>query len=219
MFFNQNRAPLFAGHKECQHENNGIADRRQQQHIERQKHSFCLGKAVVVYPAMAAKLCKLTTMFYVSSDDVKILDAATDRGYVKIRRLDELALATAQHIGVIKHALNRIKAIKREIPNILVVLLANSGIVKTKWIEKSINEHLEDEALSPSSPVILKMDNHPHHSKRFRGDGYLEPWSDFKGQGVSTNRQDLPVNYVLCHNIWTLRLSNSLYSENEGQQP
>ena len=27
------------------------------------------------------------------------------------------------------------------------------------------------------------------------------------------------MNFVLCHNFWTLRLSNSLYSKDEGQQP
>ena len=42
---------------------------------------------------------------------------------------------------------------------------------------------------------------------------------DFKGKKVSTNRQDLPENFVLCHNFWTLNLKNSLFSEEEGQQP
>ena len=41
----------------------------------------------------------------------------------------------------------------------------------------------------------------------------------FRSKNISTNRQDLPMNFVFCHNFWTLNLKNSLYSEDEGQQP
>lgn len=177
-----------------------------------------LGKPLLYYPAMAAKNCKLITDFYVSSDDTKILNAASECGYKKIVRPDELALPTAQHIDAIKHALGIMKKDGVE-PDILVVLLANSGIVKTEWIEESINNLIENPKLSASCPVLLEMDNHPYRSKRLREDGCLDTWFDFKGKNISTNRQDLPLNYVLCHNFWTLNLKNSLYSTEEGQQP
>jgi N-acylneuraminate cytidylyltransferase len=104
-------------------------------------------------------------------------------------------------------------------PDILVVLLANSGIVKTEWIEQSIEYILNDSKVSAAVPVLLEMDNHPYRSKRLREDGCLDTWFDFNGQHVSTNRQDLPKNYVLCHNFWTLNLSESLYSDKPGQLP
>lgn len=177
-----------------------------------------LGKPLLYYPAMAAKACNLISDFYVSSDDDKILNAAADCGYKKIRRPQELASPTAQHVDAIIHALGEMKkdGIK---PDILVVLLANSGIVKTEWIEESINNLLNNSSLSASVPVLLEMDNHPYRSKRLREDGCLDTWFNFKGQKISTNRQDLPMNFVLCHNFWTLNLSNSLYSKEEGQQP
>lgn len=177
-----------------------------------------LGKPLLYYPAMAAKSCKLITDFYVSSDDSKILKAAEDCGYKTIVRPKELALPTAQHIDAIKHALQIMQqdGIK---PDILVVLLANSGIIKKEWIEESIKNLIENPKLSASCPVILEMDNHPYRSKRLREDGCLDTWFDFKGKNVSTNRQDLPLNFVLCHNFWTLNLANSLYSQEEGQQP
>lgn len=177
-----------------------------------------LGKPLLYYPAMAAKKCNLITDFYVSSDDEKILDAAAECGYKKIHRPDELASPTAQHIDAIKHALQVMKQ-EGVNPDILVVLLANSGIIKTEWIEESINNLLENPKLSASCPVLLEMDNHPYRSKRLREDGCLDTWFDFKGQNISTNRQDLPQNFVLCHNFWTLNLKNSLYSNEEGQQP
>ena len=100
-----------------------------------------LGKPLLYYPAMAAKRCGLITDFYVSSDDDKILDAAAACGYKKIRRPEELALPTSQHVDAIFHAL-RVMADDGVKPDILVVLLANSGIVKTEWIEESVNNLL-----------------------------------------------------------------------------
>ena len=177
-----------------------------------------LGKPLLYYPAMAARHCKLITDFYVSSDDDKILDAASICGYKKIRRPEELASPTSQHIDAIKHALKVMRTDGVE-PDILVVLLANSGIVKTEWVETSINNLLSDSRLSASVPVLLEMDHHPYRSKCLREDGCLGTWFDFNGQNISTNRQDLPQNFVLCHNFWTLNLRNSLYSDDEGQQP
>lgn len=177
-----------------------------------------LGKPLLYYPAMAAKTCNLITDFYVSSDDEKILKAASDCGYKKIVRPVELAAPTSQHVDAIRHALGVMKQDGVE-PDILVVLLPNSGIVKTEWIEESITQLLKDEALSASVPVLLEMDNHPYRSKRLREDGCLDTWFDFRGKNISTNRQDLPMNFVLCHNFWTLNLKNSLYSSTEGQQP
>lgn len=177
-----------------------------------------LGKPLLYYPAMAAKKCNLITDFYVSSDDDKILNAAAECGYKKIVRPAELALPTSQHVDAIKHALGEME--KQGVhPDILVVLLANSGIIKTEWIEESINNLLSNPHLSASCPVLLEMDNHPYRSKRLREDGCLDTWFDFKGKNISTNRQDLPMNFVLCHNFWTLNLNNSIYSNEEGQQP
>ena len=176
-----------------------------------------LGKPLLYYPAMAARACSLISDFYVSSDDPKILDAASVCGY-KIKRPDELALPSAQHVDAIKHALTMMEK-DGVIPDILVVLLANSGIVKSEWIKDSIQNIIDNPNLSASVPVKLEMDNHPYRSKRLREDGCLDTWFDFKGKNISTNRQDLPLNYVLCHNFWTLNLKQSLYSREEGQQP
>ena len=177
-----------------------------------------LGKPLLYYPAMAARACSLISDFYVSSDDPKILDAASVCGYKKIKRPDELALPSAQHVDAIKHALTMMEK-DGVIPDILVVLLANSGIVKSEWIKDSIQNIIDNQNLSASVPVKLEMDNHPYRSKRLREDGCLDTWFDFKGKNISTNRQDLPLNYVLCHNFWTLNLKQSLYSREEGQQP
>jgi N-acylneuraminate cytidylyltransferase len=66
--------------------------------------------------------------------------------------------------------------------------------------------------------VTQEQDHHPYRSKCLREDGCLGTWFDFGDNKISTNRQDLPKNYVFCHNFWTLNLKNSLYS-GKGQQP
>lgn len=177
-----------------------------------------LGKPLLYYPAMAARSCELISDFYVSSDDDKILNAAAECGYKKIVRPAELALPTAQHVDAIKHALQVMKEDGVE-PDILVVLLANSGIVKKEWIQVSIENLINNPELSASVPVLLEQDHHPYRCKCLREDGCLDTWFDFKNRDISTNRQDLPMNFVLCHNFWTLNLKESLYSNVPGQQP
>lgn len=177
-----------------------------------------LGRPLCQYPAMAAKNCELITDFYVSSDDEKILKAAEDCGYKRIVRPAELALPTAQHIDAITHALGVMKNDGCE-PDILVVILANNAITKTEWIEESIKNLINDPELSASCPVMLEQDHHPFRCKCLREDGCLGTWFDFKGLNVSTNRQDLPMNFAFCHNFWTLNLKKSLYSDVPGQQP
>lgn len=176
-----------------------------------------LGKPLLFFPAMAAKRCELITDFYVSSDDEKILQAAEDCGYKRIIRPAELALPTAQHVDAIVHALGVMKEDNCN-PDILVVILANNATIKTEWIRDSIQNLLDNPNLSASCPVMLEQDHHPYRCKCLRNDGCLGTWFDFGNQNISTNRQDLPSNYVFCHNFWTLNLKNSLYGCS-GQQP
>lgn len=177
-----------------------------------------LGRPLCQYPAMAAKNCKLITDFYVSSDDEKILSAAEEMGYKRIIRPTELALPTAQHVDAITHALGVMKEGGCE-PDVLVVILANNAITKTEWIEETVQNLINDPSLSASCPVMAEQDHHPYRCKCLREDGTLGTWFDFEGKKISTNRQDLPKNYVFCHNFWTLNLKNSLYSDVPGQQP
>lgn len=176
-----------------------------------------LGRPLCQYPAMAAKNCELISDFYVSSDDEKILSAAEECGYKRIVRPAELALPTAQHVDAIIHALGVMKQDNCE-PDILVVILANNATTKTEWIRESIQNLLDNPELSSSCPVMQEQDHHPYRCKRLREDGCLDTWFDFGDQKISTNRQDLPKNFVFCHNFWTLNLKNSLYS-GKGQQP
>ena len=73
-----------------------------------------LGHPVLYYPAHAGKMAKTVDSWYCSSDDKKILDAASEEGYKPIIRPSELALPTAQHIDCIRHALRVMEDEARE---------------------------------------------------------------------------------------------------------
>ena len=63
--------------------------------------------------------------------------------------------------------------------------------------------------LSAVVPVYDDQDHHPYRAKRLGADGTVQPFLDLAGD-VSTNRQDLPPCYYLCHNFWSLNLHRSV---------
>lgn len=164
-----------------------------------------LGKPLLAYPCEAVKQSAHVQDFWVSSECDKILKAAGDCGFSKIRRPTAFSLPTAQHEDVIDHAVQFLEE-RGEKPNILVVLLANSVTVKTAWIDQCIAHLLESDEVTASVPVYKNIEHHPYRAKRVNEKGYLVPFFDFKGQKVSTNRQDLDPSYFLSHNFWVLHL-------------
>ena len=177
-----------------------------------------LGRPLLYYPAMAAKQSRHVTNLYVSSDDDKILDAANDIGYKKIVRPVEYAQSTSQHIDAILHALLYMKQTDGFKPDILIVLMANAGIIKTEWIDSCIEMIQNQPEVSSVVPVKIDQDHHPFRAKRMSDDGFLTNFFDFSNQTISTNRQDLPACYYLCHNFWALNVSKSIDLLPQGQQ-
>ncbi len=165
------------------------------------------GNPLLHYPASAAKQAKLIDAFFVSSDDPKILEAASGLGYNKIVRPEELAKPDSQHVDVIDHALEVMATQFGCKPDILIVLLANTVMVKKEWVDDCVKLILEDSSLTAVVPVYKEMDHHPYRAKQLSEDGLLVPFFDFSNMKVSTNRQDLPIAFFLCHNFWVLNMN------------
>lgn len=177
-----------------------------------------LGAPLLSYPARAALAVESIGRFFVSSDDEKILRIAQDLGYTPIKRPQELALPTSQHIDAILHALTYMDSHFDFMPDVLVVLLANSATIKSEWIAQAIAMIGQDSSISAVVPVQNDQDHHPYRAKRLNAQGSLEPFFEFGDMEVSTNRQDLESCYFLCHNFWVLNLAKSLYAK-VGQKP
>lgn len=174
------------------------------------------GRPLLQYPGMAAKKSSYVEDCYVSSDDEKILEAAAQIGYKPIQRPAELALPTSLHIDTIIHALEVFKE-EGFVPEILVVIMANSVTIKTEWIDECVKTLLNDSSISSMVPAYREMDHHPYRAKRINQEGYFEPFFDFTNMEVSTNRQDLQPAYFLSHNFWVFKTSN--FDRNDGQKP
>ena len=176
-----------------------------------------LGKPVLYYPANAAAKADCIDDYYCSSDDEKILDAAAVLGYKPILRPEELALPTAQHIDCIMHALSVMQK-DNNIPDILVVILANNVTIKSDWLNDCVKIMKKDKSVTAVVPVYEDNDHHPLRAKTLNSDGTLSMYEkNVKGK-ISTNRQDLPECLFLSHNFWVLN-TDFLLSGKEGQQP
>lgn len=174
-------------------------------------------KPLIYYPAKAAYEALNVGDVYLSSDDEKILNAVPEFDIIKIKRPEELSGHDAKHIDVIVHAVEEITN-RGGSPDIVVVLLANSVTVKSSWIDECIRMILEDGTIDSVVPVYKEQDHHPFRAKKLDDNGNLQPWFDFKGQEISTNRQELPDNFFLGHNFWVLNLKNG-YLKGGGQKP
>ena len=160
-----------------------------------------LGHPVLYYPAHAAKKADSIDYYYCSSDDDRILSAAEKEGYKPIVRPDYLGAPGAQHVDVIRHAVDVIEPLG-ELGEILVILLANNITVKSEWIDACVDMMKKDMSITAVVPVYEDNDHHPLRGKRVDENGRLQMYEMGVTGNISTNRQDLPKCYFLSHNIF-----------------
>lgn len=178
-----------------------------------------LGKPLLIYGAEEGKKVKHATHFFVSSEDDKILNAASSAGYTKINRPRSMALPTSNHVDCLIHAIDTMKKHHNVDPDILVVLLANSATIESKWIEESIDMLIANKNVTSVIPVQKNNDHHPYRAKRIDKDGYLNTFLDLSNRKVTSNRQGMETNYFACHNFWVLNLRNMDNNLSKGQLP
>ena len=159
-------------------------------------------KPILYYPCAEAKKIKDIDKFFVSSEDKKILDICNKYGYEKILRPKNLSKANSKHHDVILHSVKYMKN-KNYHPDILIILLANAPIISSKWIKDCLKILRNNKKTTSVVPVILNNDHNPFRAKKLRGN-YLKNFYKIKKK-VSSNRQDLPNSYFLCHNFWVIR--------------
>ena len=170
-------------------------------------------RPILTYPCAEAKKVKEINKFYVSSEDKKILNLCHKYGYKKILRPKFLALANSKHLHVLKHAINFIIKDKFK-PEIIVVLLANSPIIKAKWIIDCIKIIINNKKVTAAVPVVLNNDHNPYRAKKIKN-GYLRNFVKTKKK-ISSNRQQLNKSFFLCNNFWVIRTSAIIREKGEG---
>lgn len=172
------------------------------------------GVPLLHWTAAAARGSRHIDRFYVSSDCTQILATAGQAGYRPIERPAELASATAQSSDAVRHAF---AIMERDGPvDILVVQHANVGTVSTDQIDACIDLLLSNKDATAVVPAHQHPEYHPMRAKRLTSDGSLEPF--VTGDGISANRQDLPVCFFFDHSFWVLRGRAAVFDPH-GQQP
>lgn len=173
------------------------------------------GLPVLAYPALAAKKIKIINDFFISSDSDKILKVGYKYGYLPIKRPKSISKKNSLHIDALNHALTFLINKKMKYDFILV-LLGNSPTVKYQWIKKAINIINTNKKITSVVPVVKFQDYHPYRSKTLANDGSLKSFFKFNKK-ISSNRQDLPPAFFLCHNFWLIKLEKgSLPSKGEA---
>ena len=82
-------------------------------------------------------------------------------GYKNIIRPNEFATPSALHHDVLIHALQEMKK-NEHIPDILVVLMANSPTIKSEWLNDCIQLILKEGSITSVVPVVMDQDKHPY---------------------------------------------------------
>lgn len=175
-----------------------------------------LGKPLLYYPCKASLDSKYVDSYWVSSDCDKILKEASTLGFRKIKRPEKISQPDSLHIDAISHSLEYMKSNNYN-PDIIVVMLANSVTIKHSWIDHCIENLLNDNSITSSSPMYREMDHHPFRAKKINCSGLCEPFFDFRSKVISTNRQDLEPCYFFSHNFWVIRTDT--FINNSGQKP
>lgn len=173
-----------------------------------------LNKPCLAYPCIAAKKSRVIDDYFVSSDDINILNLAKKYGYKIIKRPKKISNKNTKHLDVLNHAIRKIQ--KEGInPDIVVVLLANSVTIKKNWIDECIKILKKNKKITSVVPVVKNNDHHPLRAKQVKN-GFLKSYLKIK-EGTSTNRQELDDNFFLCHNFWVIRTSEII--KNRGDLP
>ena len=172
------------------------------------------GRPIFSYPAYTAKKIKKIDRFFVSSDSNYILNYCYKLGYEKIKRPKSLCKENSLHVDVIKHALIFMRE-KKFFPDIVLILLANAPIIKTKWLNDCLNILKNDKKITSVVPVIKNNDFNPLRAKKIKKN-YHTNYTKSK-KIVSSNRQSLENSYFLCHNFWVIK--TKFFYKNDGEPP
>jgi len=165
------------------------------------KHFWKLdGKMIVEYPILAGSKSKLVTHRYCASDHDTILFHGNQEWYDPIKMPEKYTKASTQHIDYINYAVSQMQ----QEPDILVVILGNNVCIKPEWIDECV-ERIKG-TLEETTAIVPAYKDQDHHPMRAM---YMNDWgclqSTVASKDISSNRQELPDNYFMCHNFWVVK--------------
>ncbi len=159
-------------------------------------------KPIIFYSIQAALNAKRIEKVYITTDSKEIADYGSRMGCVIINRPRNLSGPLVNHGEVIKHAVNKIDKIEKNLQNI-VILLGNTAMIDSGLIDKSLEILEKDSKLDSVMSVWEAADDHPLRALEIHKN--LIRTYDNVNRVASTARQTYPKAYFYDQGVWTFR--------------
>ena len=142
-----------------------------------------LGRPMMVYPLLAAKLAKQVDEVYVSTDSNQIKKVAQEHGAKIIDRPAELATKEALGEDAYAHGHQFICDQLGESPELMVLLFCNAPTVLAKTIDEGVRILMKDPSLDSAVTVSAYNMWSPIRARKEGPDGLLQPFVPFEAFG------------------------------------
>lgn len=173
------------------------------------------GKPLIYYPIRAAQDATKIHKVYISTDGESIAEHGRKLGCEIIKRPEELGGDHINHGDVIKHAVEYVNALEKDLKNV-VLLLGNTVMIDGKIIDYCLAQLDDRKELDSCMTVWEAQDDHPLRAMSINQDGILEAYGD-KSRDVSTERQSYPKAYYYDQGVWAFR--KETVQKREGVSP
>jgi molybdopterin-guanine dinucleotide biosynthesis protein A len=147
-----------------------------------------LGKPLAYHPMKVAKECPQIDNIYISTDDERLMELASDNDIDIIKRPPELCTDEALGEHVYVHAYNTVKeGLKSENIELIVLLMCNAPTITSKTISEGIKV-LREHPKYDSAVTVSKYNMwSPLRAKIIGDDGLLHPFVPFETFGDPKN--------------------------------
>ncbi|MCK4785522.1 MAG: NTP transferase domain-containing protein [Desulfobacteraceae bacterium] len=159
-------------------------------------------KPLIFYPIQAALNAKGIEKVYITTDSKEIAEYGAKMGCVIINRPRNLSGPLVNHGNVIKHAVNNVDKIEKNLKNV-VVLLGNTVMIDSNLIDESLKILEKDSKLDSVMSVWDAADDHPLRALEIHNN--LIRTYENVNRDASTARQTYPKAYFYDQGVWAFR--------------
>ncbi|MGQ0666831.1 MAG: acylneuraminate cytidylyltransferase family protein [Nitrospiraceae bacterium] len=145
--------------------------------------ALVLGRALMVYPLLAARHAKSVDEVYISTDSPRIREIAKEYGASLIDRPPELCTATALGEDAYVHGYWHIRNVLKKEIELVVLLFCNGPTITAQTIDEGVEVLRRDRSLDSAVTVSRYNMWSPLRARKVGSDGLLQPFVPFETFG------------------------------------
>lgn len=158
-----------------------------------------LGRAMAVYPILAARHAESVDRVFVSTNAPAIARVAEHEGATVIHRPDEIAGPEVSLEAVLTHAFSQVKILVPADIEAVVVLLANTPTVTSDMIDQGVALFRKAHSVDAVAAVALRNEFNPQYAYAIGPEGRLAPHPFSSSAATPTDA------YFDASVLWVLR--------------